>query len=181
MLLYWKLVTCCSCAVHMLFMCCSRAVHMLFTGSNRSFTIIWSIRITTLSWILVEDMGESVCTNTSICIIPALKHPPGLCFVYSPVCPDVAWATVLLLGRLKSINFTWLPVGFGHENHSERMCFFVLTILQVGKRWTKVKTSAVAYSPSISAFFKVWTTHIADDIKITTLHKVTTLTHLNPP
>ena len=53
---------------------------------------------------------------------------------------------------------------------TESVCF--LAILQVEKRWAKVKTSAVAYSLIVSGHFQLWT---RPHHEATTLHEVTTL------
>ena len=43
--------------------------------------------------------------------------------------------------------------GPGLENHSDGEHFVIVAILRGEKRWAKMRTSAIAYSPIVSAHF----------------------------
>jgi len=53
------------------------------------------------------------------------------------------------------INTYRIHLDLAMKNHSDEKCFVVLAILQVEKHWDKVKTCAIAYSPNVSALFRM--------------------------
>ena len=53
------------------------------------------------------------------------------------------------------LNLLYAQLRFGYENLLDRKYFVIFIILQVKEFWAKVKTSAKAYSPNISAHFRM--------------------------